>query len=241
MLNALSFGIVGRAQQQGLLQLQTLNPRDFTDDPHRTVDDRSYGGGPGMVMKYEPAKQAILAAKAALGDTTPVIHLSPQGKPLTQADLAHLSQQTALILICSRYEGMDERLIQQHVDQEYSIGDYIVSGGELPAFILIDGMTRLLPGALQHEDSAAQDSFSQDLLDHPHYTRPEVVDGLAVPRVLLSGDHAAIARWRLKEALGRTWQKRPDLLKRRTLSHKEQQLLHEYQIEHSEPDGEETQ
>lgn len=241
MFTALHCGIPSRAQQNGLLVLNHLNLRDFTDDPHRTVDDRPYGGGPGMVMKYEPAAKAILAAKEGLGSRTLVIHLSPQGKPLTQADLPELVQNAKLIILCSRYEGMDERLIAEQVDREYSIGDYIVSGGELPAMILIDALTRLIPGALGHVESATQDSFSTGLLDYPHYTRPEQIGPCSVPTILTSGNHLAIARWRLKEALGRTWQRRPDLLKRRTLTHEEQQLLREYQQEHSEPPGEEKQ
>src|SRR3990167_765444 len=241
MFTALNYSITGLAQQQQLIKLTFLNPRDFTDDPHKTVDDRPYGGGPGMVMKYQPMKAAIDAAKRRVGTDTPVVHLSPQGNPLNQKALFNLSQQNTLILLASRYEGVDERLLQEAVDIEYSVGDYVVSGGELPAMILIDGLTRLIPGALGHKDSATTDSFSHGLLDHPHYTRPEVIAGHSVPKILLSGDHASIERWRLKEALGRTWQKRPDLLKRRTLNSKEQPLLDEYQKEHSEPDGEEKQ
>lgn len=238
MFQTLTYSITGRAQQQHLLKLSYWNPREFTDDPHRTVDDRPYGGGPGMVIKFQPIKAAITAAKEQLGQKVTVIHLNPQGQPLTQQTLPSILAHQKLILLCSRYEGVDERLIEDCVDLEYSVGDYVVSGGELPAMILIDALTRLLPGALGHADSALQDSFSQGLLDCPHYTRPEFIAGRTAPKVLLSGDHSAIERWRLKEALGRTWQRRPDLLKRRTLNQKEQQLLDEYQKEHSEPDGE---
>ena len=242
IFNALDHGIVGRALKQKHLQLSTLNPRDYTDDAYHRVDDRSYGGGPGMVMLYEPLAKAIQAAKKTLGEHSLVIHMSPQGKTLTQAELNTLSQrQTPLIILCSRYEGVDQRLIDQYVDREYSIGDFVVSGGEFPALILIDGLTRLLPGVVQDPLSIEQDSFQDHLLDYPHYTRPEEIEGQHVPSVLLSGDHQAISRWRLKESLGRTWQKRPDLLKRRTLTHAEQQLLHEFQVEHSSPDCEDTQ
>lgn len=242
MFNALEYGIVGRALKQKHIQLTILNPRDFTDDNYHRVDDRSYGGGPGMVMLYKPLAKAIQAAKTALGKNSLVIHMSPQGKTLNQAELKNLSQsQTPLIILCSRYEGVDQRLIDHHVDCEYSIGDFVVSGGEFPALILIDGLTRLLPGVVRDPRSIEQDSFKDHLLDCPHYTRPEEIDGQRVPPVLLSGDHQAISRWRLKESLGRTWQKRPDLLKRRTLTHAEQQLLHEFQVEHSSPDCEDTQ
>lgn len=233
MFQALNCGIPGRAQQKELLSLTHWNPRDFANDAHKTVDDRPYGGGPGMVMRFEPIQKAIQAAKAALGQTTTVIHLNPQGKPLLQADIADLSHQSNLILLASRYEGLDQRLIDTHVDAEYSVGDYILSGGEIPCMTLIDAVARLLPGALGHADSAAQDSFSSGLLDYPHYTRPAEIEGLSVPEPLLSGDHQAIANYRLKEALGRTWQKRPDLLKIRTLNQLEQKLLDEFIKEHS--------
>lgn len=233
MFAALNYGITSRAQQNGLYALKHWNPRDFTTDPHNSVDDRPYGGGPGMVMRFEPVKAAIEAAKAEIGNQTPVIHLSPQGQPLTQAIIKELSKKQALILFASRYEGVDERLIEAEIDQEYSIGDYVLSGGEIPAMALIDALVRLLPGALGHADSASQDSFADGLLDYPHYTRPPEIAGKSVPPTLLSGDHQAIAHYRLKEALGRTWQKRPDLLKIRTLTQLEQRLLDEYIREHS--------
>jgi len=225
-------GITGRAVARGLLELACWNPRDYTRDRHRTVDDRPYGGGPGMVMLYEPLREAIRAARAAAAPATPVAYLSPQGRRLDQAGLAELAGRPGTILVCGRYEGVDERAVRAEVDEEWSIGDYVLSGGELAAMVIIDGVTRLLPGALGHEDSADQDSFVQGLLDYPHYTRPEEVAGMAVPPVLLSGDHAAIARWRLKQALGRTWLRRPDLLEGRALDAEQQGLLEEFIREH---------
>jgi len=221
-------GITGRAVERGLLEVVTWNPRDYTTDRHRTVDDRPYGGGPGMVMRYEPLQAAIQAVRAAAAPGTKLACLSPQGRRLDQRGLEELSQRDGLILLCGRYEGIDERLIEAEVDEEWSIGDYVLSGGELPAMVIIDGLTRLLPGALGHEDSAAQDSFVAGLLDHPHYTRPEIVDGREVPDVLRSGDHQAIARWRRKQALGRTWLRRPDLLAALTLSDEQRELLAEF-------------
>jgi tRNA (guanine37-N1)-methyltransferase len=234
MFAALDSGIVGRAQRNELMQLQHYPLRDYTDDPSGRVDDRPYGGGPGMVMQYKPLSKALEAAK--LNNTCPgkVLYLSPQGKPLNQSALQNFAQQTHLTLLCGRYEGIDERIITDYVDEEWSVGEYVVSGGELPAMLLIDGITRLLPGALGHDQSAEQDSFSQGLLDCPHYTRPEVIQQHTVPAVLLSGDHAAIKRWRLKQSLGKTWQKRPDLLKRQVLGELEQMLLDEYIKDRSE-------
>lgn len=228
MFEALKYGVIGRALERKLLSLSFWNPRDYTTDAHRTVDDRPYGGGPGMVMKFEPLQAALKAAKAQLGQNAKVIHLTPQGKLLTQPFIKEKINTIPLIFLAGRYEGIDERLIEAEVDEEWSIGDYIVSGGELPAMILIDAMTRLLPGVLGHKDSALQDSFTSDLLDYPHYTRPEKIADRAVPEVLLSGDHAAIDQWRLKQALGRTWQRRPDLIKRRSLTEKEQRLLNTF-------------
>lgn len=225
-------GITGRAVEQSLVSIHSYSPRDFTTDKHRTVDDRPYGGGPGMVMKVEPLRAAIREAKAQAPEGSPVIHLSPQGRTLDQAGLHELANLPGMVLVASRYEGVDERLIAAEIDQEWSIGDYVLSGGELAAMVLIDGVTRLLPGALGHEDSAAQDSFSDGLLDYPHYTRPELVDGVEVPAVLLSGDHQAIHRWRQKQALGRTWLQRPDLLTCLTLDSTQQQLLDEFIHEH---------
>ncbi|MDH5446638.1 MAG: tRNA (guanosine(37)-N1)-methyltransferase TrmD [Gammaproteobacteria bacterium] len=221
-------GITSRAINKGLLELETVNPRMFTTDVHQTVDDRPYGGGPGMVMMVEPLKQAIRTAKQ--GSTTPsrVIYLSPQGRPLDQRGLLELAGQERLVLVCGRYEGVDERLIQAEVDEEWSIGDYVLSGGELAAMVMIDGVARLLPGALGHEDSASEDSFMQGLLDYPHYTRPEQIDGMSVPSVLLSGDHNKVRRWRLKQALGRTWLRRPELLTALDLNEEQQVLLDEF-------------
>ncbi len=221
-------GITGRAVKTGLLELACWNPRDFTEDAYQKVDDRPYGGGPGMVMLIEPLRRALAAAKAAAavrGLAPQVIYLSPQGRVLDQQGVRELADNAAFILLCGRYEGIDERLIAREVDAEWSIGDYVLSGGELPAMVLVDAVTRLLPGALGHADSAAEDSFSAGLLDCPHYTRPEVYEGEAVPAVLLSGDHAAIRRWRLKESLKRTLQRRPELLERVTLDKEQRRLL----------------
>ena len=224
-------GVTGRAIQNGLVQLGIINPRDYTHDRHNTVDARPYGGGPGMVMMVEPLREAISEAKKVLSDNAKVIYLSPQGRKLDQAGLQSLAQNEEMILLCGRYEGIDERLIASEVDEEWSIGDYVISGGELAAMVLIDGVTRLVPGALGHEDSAEQDSFMNGLLDTPHYTRPEVLDDLhnsAVPDVLLSGNHKNIERWRLKQALGRTWLRRPDMLDKLTLDQAQADLLAEF-------------
>lgn len=211
-------GITRRALESGLAEIAVLNPRDFTEDKHQTVDDRPYGGGPGMVMRVEPLKKAVAAAQAELRlerEQTLRIYLSPQGKRLHRegvVELGKLSANRALILVCGRYEGVDERFIQTEVDMECSIGDYVLSGGELPAMVLLDALIRRLPTALGDEQSAEQDSFEQGLLDCPHYTRPEELDNLRVPEVLLSGDHKRIADWRLQQSLVRTWQRRPDLI-----------------------------
>ncbi len=228
------YGVVGRAAEAGLVDLACWNPRDFTRDRHRTVDDRPYGGGPGMIMMVEPLKAAIDTAREASPDA-PVIYLSPQGRPLTQRLLAQQAEQGAAIFLCGRYEGIDERLIDTEVDEEWSLGDYVISGGELAAMVCIDAMTRLLPGALGHDESAARDSFSDGLLDCPHYTRPEDFDGLRVPRVLLDGNHREIDAWREQQALGRTWQRRPELLERRELDARQQALLDEFIAAHREP------
>jgi tRNA (guanine37-N1)-methyltransferase len=225
-------GVVARALKRGIAELRLWNPRDFTTDTHHTVDDRPYGGGPGMVMKVEPLLAAIDAARRsaeAAGSHSRVAYLSPQGRTLDQAQVARIAAQAGnglgWILVAGRYEGIDERLIAAQVDEEWSIGDYVLSGGELPAMVVMDAVIRLLPGALGHADSARQDSHADGLLDCPHYTRPEDLAGERVPEVLLSGDHAAIARWRLQQSLGRTWLRRPDLLARRTLSTEQQALL----------------
>lgn len=232
MFQALNYGIAGRAIENKLLKLNLWNPRDFTVDAHRTVDDRPYGGGPGMVMMLSPLRDAIRAAKKDL-PTAKVIYLSPQGKLLQQKGVEEFLAQQQLILVAGRYEGIDERLLGTEIDEECSIGDYVLSGGELAALVLIDAITRMIPGALGDGDSAKQDSFSSGLLDHPHYTRPEDVDGQRVPSVLTSGDHQAIARWRLKQALGRTWLRRPDLIANKVLSKIEKNLLDEFVGEHS--------
>lgn len=218
-------GVVRRAAERGLLQLACWNPRDYTHDRHRTVDDRPYGGGPGMVMLYQPLADALAAARAADPAPARVVYLSPQGRRLDQSGLGHLGARGRLILVAGRYEGIDERFIEAHVDEEWSIGDYVLSGGELPAMVLIDALTRQLPGVLGAEDSAAQDSFMNGLLDCPHYTRPELIADRAVPEVLLQGNHAAIERWRLQQALGRTWQRRPELLEQLDLTDEQRGLL----------------
>ncbi len=235
-------GVLGRAIERGIVGLTCWNPREFTHDRHRTVDDRPYGGGPGMLMKVQPLADAICAAKRQAGDKARVIYLSPQGRKLDQhkvrqlASIGSAHQDARLILIAGRYEGIDERLIEQYVDEEISIGDYVLSGGELAAVVIVDAIARLLPGVLGDEDSAQQDSFMQGLLDCPHYTRPEEIDGRRVPQVLLGGDHQAIARWRLKQSLGRTWLRRPDLLERAQLNLEQRNLLAEFQQEYHQAD-----
>ncbi len=223
-------GVLGRAVKNGQIQLNSWNPRDYTTDKHRTVDDRPYGGGPGMLMKVEPLKAAIEDAKKQSARSR-VIYMSPQGKTVTQQDVKKLAEQPGLILIAGRYEGIDERIIESHVDEEWSIGDYVLSGGELPALVLIDAIARMLPGVLGDENSAQQDSFMQGLLDCPHYTRPEEFEGRTVPQVLLSGNHRDINRWRLKQSLGRTWLRRPDLLEALNLTEEQKQLLEAFQQE----------
>jgi tRNA (guanine37-N1)-methyltransferase len=220
-------GVTGRAVTRGQVAIQCWNPRDFTTDRHNTVDDRPYGGGPGMLMKVQPLRDAIAAARQWTGEAR-VIYLSPQGQVFNQAAAAHMARAGNLILLAGRYEGIDERLLQAEVDAEWSIGDYVLSGGELPAMVLIDAVTRLLPGVLGDAQSAQQDSFSDGLLDHPHYTRPEVLQGAAVPAILLSGDHEKIRRWRLQQALGRTWLRRPDLLQSKNLTEEQQALLTDF-------------
>jgi tRNA (guanine37-N1)-methyltransferase len=220
-------GITGRALAAGIAELHLWNPRDYSVDAHRTVDDRPYGGGPGMVMKVGPLRAALQAACQAAPESR-VAYLTPQGRALDQAVLVEIADGPGCVLIAGRYEGIDERLVERYVDEEWSIGDYVVSGGELPAMVVMDAVIRLLPGALGHAQSAAQDSHMSGLLDCPHYTRPEEIDGMRVPEVLLSGNHQAIARWRLQQALGRTWLRRPDLLARRGLTAAEQTLLDEF-------------
>lgn len=228
MFTALTdYGISGRAVDQGLVELANFNPRDYTDDRHKTVDDRPYGGGPGMVMMVEPLRRAIAAAREWVDDRALVVYLSPQGKVLDQPSVNGFAQRQSVILIAGRYEGIDERLIEAEVDEEWSIGDYVLSGGELPAMVLVDALIRQLPGALGHNESAQQDSFTNGLLDCPHYTRPENHQGRVVPEVLLSGNHENIRRWRLQQSLRRTQQRRPELLDRLPLDHEQQALLKE--------------
>ena len=226
VVSVIQHGVVSRAAEKGLVELKLWNPRDFTQDKHRTVDDRPYGGGPGMLMKVEPLQACIHAAKQE-NPLAKLVYLSPQGKLLKQNLINQAVEQKNLILLCGRYEGIDERLIELEVDEEWSIGDYVLSGGELPAMVLIDALIRQIPGALGHQDSADQDSFANGLLDCPHYTRPEQQDGQQVPEVLLSGDHERIRRWRLQQSLVRTQQRRPDLLDRLELNKEQQALLKE--------------
>ena len=222
------FGVTGRAVRNGLLELNTWNPRDFTYDRHNTVDDRPYGGGPGMLMMVQPLREAIDAAKAAAGEGAKVIYLSPQGRKLTQQGVAELAQASKLILVCGRYEGIDERIIKTEVDEEWSVGDYVLSGGELPAMTLIDAVSRLVPGVLGKQASAEQDSFSDGLLDCPHFTRPEVLNGYEVPAVLLSGNHEQIRRWRLQQSLMRTLKRRPELFETLALTDEQKTLLAQF-------------
>jgi tRNA (guanine37-N1)-methyltransferase len=232
--HAMRFGIAGRARERGLWSLGTVNPRDFATDAHRTVDDRPYGGGPGMVMLAEPLAQALQAARnaqqAAGCVVSRVVYLSPSGVPLTHARVMAMAttQDAGFILLAGRYEGIDERLVAREIDEEIAIGDFVVSGGELPALMLMDAAVRQLPGALNDVESAQQESFVDGVLDCPHYTRPEIYGGMPVPEVLLSGNHAAIRRWRRMQALGRTWQRRPALLEQQTMSMEDRQLLAEF-------------
>jgi len=231
------YGVTGRAVKQGLLDLEFWNPRDYATDRHRTVDDRPYGGGPGMLMKVDTLRQAIHAARdrgeARFGVPPKVVYLSPQGRPLDQRGVRELAADGPLVLVAGRYEGIDERVVESDIDEEISIGDYVLSGGELPAMVLIDAAARLVPGVLGHQGSAEEDSFTDGLLDCPHYTRPEVIDGRQVPDVLLSGNHEWIRRWRLQQALGRTWLRRPELLEGRTLNAEQHALLEAFIEEHA--------
>jgi tRNA (guanine37-N1)-methyltransferase len=225
-----NYGVIGRAADQNLLDLQCWNPRDYTVDKHRTVDDRPYGGGPGMLMKVQPLEETIQAVREK-SPKAQLVYLSPQGKPVDQDMLAKQVDAQSVIFLCGRYEGIDERLIQREVDQEWSIGDYVISGGELAAMVCIDAMTRLIPGALGHEKSAQQDSFSDGLLDYPHYTRPEEYKGMKVPEVLMNGNHRHIEDWRERQSLGRTWQRRPDLLEHKVLDDRQIALLNDFKDE----------
>jgi tRNA (guanine37-N1)-methyltransferase len=226
-----TWGVTGRALELDIVKLETWNPREYTNDRHRTVDDRPYGGGPGMVMKVEPLREAIRQARNASGEKPLVIYLSPQGRKLNQNAVNRFSTLTRLVLVAGRYEGVDERLIEAEVDEEWSIGDFVLSGGELAALVLFDAVVRMLPGVLGHGESALQDSHMDGLLDCPHYTRPEEVDGRRVPDILQSGNHEAIRRWRLKQSLGRTWLRRPDLLAPRLLDAEQKILLEEFRNE----------
>ncbi len=228
-------GIPGRALQKALWELKTWNPRDFTTNNYRTVDDRPFGGGPGMVMLAEPIERTLEAVKTS-GGAGRVIYLSPQGRKLDHRKVMELAKESAMTLLCGRYEGVDERLLERRVDEELSIGDFVLSGGELAAMALIDAVVRQLPGALGDDASAVQESFADGLLDCPHYTRPETYEGASVPEVLMSGHHEKIRRWRLKQALGRTWLRRPELIAARSLSEEEKKLLEEFRQEHQKPD-----
>ena len=232
VLDSAMNGVTGRAIKQGIVSLSVWNPRNYTSDRHKTVDDRPYGGGPGMVMKYQPLKDAIDNAKDSVdARRVKVVYLSPQGKPVTQQLLNESVALDQLILVAGRYEGIDERFIEHECEEEWSLGDFVISGGELAALVVIDGVSRLLPGVLGGDESAQQDSHMYGLLDCPHYTRPEVIAGKTVPDVLLSGNHKGIERWRLQQSLGRTWQKRPDLLLNKELTAEQQALLEEFKIE----------
>ncbi len=228
--HAVSFGVLGRAIERGVLTVETVNPRQFATDVHKTVDDRPYGGGPGMVLKAEPLRLAMAEAAAKVPQARRV-YLAADGAPLTQRQVAGFAGTAELVLVAGRYEGVDERFVEECIDECVSVGDVVLSGGELPALTVIDAVARLLPGTLGDAESAVQESFIDGLLDWPHFTRPEVWAGKAVPPVLVGGNHAAIARWRRKQALGRTWQRRPDLLARRELNEEERKLLAEYQAE----------
>jgi tRNA (guanine37-N1)-methyltransferase len=225
---ALAHGVVGRAVERDVLEVDCFDPRAYTNDVHRTVDDRPYGGGPGMVLKVEPLRDALEAARAALPPGSRAIYLGADGVRFEQRTARQASEWPGLILVAGRYEGVDERFIESEIDEQWSIGDYVLTGGELPALVVIDAIARLLPGTLGCAESAASESFSDGLVDWPHYTRPPTVGGRAVPEVLASGDHAAIGRWRLMQALGRTWQRRPELLERRGMSSEERGLLEEF-------------
>jgi tRNA (guanine37-N1)-methyltransferase len=228
------FGVVGRARERGLLAVEHVSPREFTHDRHRTVDDRPYGGGPGMVLKYEPLRDAIRALRAKLPEGSAELALTAQGKPFDQAMATELAGAPGMLLVAGRYEGMDERIVEGEVPMEVSLGDFVLSGGEIAAAVIVDAVSRLLPGVLGHEDSSKEDSYMDGLLDCPQYTRPEAIDGMRVPEVLLSGNHEAVRRWRLKQALGRTWLRRPKLLAGRPLGPEERTLLEEFKKETSE-------
>lgn len=232
-------GISGRAVRSGLMNLELFNPRDYTTDKHRTVDDKPFGGGPGMLMKTEPLMASIAAARQAVaekqkaGEKARVIYLSPQGQTLKQDSIIDLAQREGMVLLCGRYQGIDNRVLENEIDEEWSLGDFVISGGELAAMTLIDAMTRFRPGALGDEGSALEDSFSNGLLHSPEYTRPQSINGQDVPQVLLSGDHEAIRKWRLKQSLGATWLKRPDLLQAMSLQQEQEELLEQFKQDYA--------
>ena len=233
ILDSLKYGVVGRAISQALVKIEHWNPRDWAPRPYRQIDDKPYGGGPGMVMMYEPLQAAITHAKNQLPSACKTIYLSPQGKVIRQAELNEVANtKQSLLFVAGRYEGIDERIITHHIDEEWSLGDFVLSGGEIAAMVFIDAIIRLLPGSLGHPNSSSQDSFMNGLLDYPHYTRPAVIAGMAVPPVLLGGNHQEIERWRRKQILGRTWLKRPDLLEQVELSETDKQLLAAFKSEH---------
>lgn len=235
MFASLQHGVTGRAIEQQLVKLDHWNPRDWADRPYRQVDDKPYGGGPGMVMLYQPVHKAIVHARSEMPATCKTIYLSPQGRVIQQTDLNRIAAtEQSLLFLAGRYEGIDERIITQHVDEEWSLGDFVLSGGELAAMVFIDAITRLLPGSLGHQASAQQDSFMNGLLDYPHYTRPADIDGYSVPPVLLGGNHRDIERWRRKQSLGMTWLKRPDLLDNIELNDLDNSLLNEFKQEHGD-------
>jgi len=232
--HALGFGVLGRAIERGVLEVGTVNPRQFATDVHKTVDDRPYGGGPGMVLKAEPLRLAMVEA-AAMAPAARRVYLAADGAPVTQSKVAEFAALAELVLVTGRYEGVDERFVEAYIDESLSVGDIVLSGGELPALMVIDAVSRLLPGTLGCAESAEQESFATGLLDWPHYTRPDEWQGREVPAVLIGGNHAAIERWRRKQSLGRTWARRPDLLRQRELSDEERRLLDEYRAEQDAP------
>jgi tRNA (guanine37-N1)-methyltransferase len=234
---AMTHGVLGRALERGLLGVEYFDPRDHATDVHRSVDDRPYGGGPGMVLKVEPLRSALRAAMASLPAGSRRVYLGADGRRFEQSMAREACEWPGLLLVAGRYEGVDERFIEQEIDEQWSIGDYVLSGGELPALVVIDAIARLIPGTLGSAESAAQESFGDGLVDWPHYTRPPAIDGHAVPAVLVSGDHVAIRRWRLQQALGRTWLRRPELLERRGMSREERALLEEFKIERAKRTG----
>ena len=234
---ALRHGVVGRAVERGVLEVMCFDPRNYTTDVHRTVDDRPYGGGPGMVLKLEPLRDAVHGARAALPQGSRRVYLGADGVKFEQHMAREACAAAGLVLVAGRYEGVDERFIEREIDERWSIGDYVLSGGELPALVVIDAIARLMPGTLGCAQSAVEESFSDGLVDWPHYTRPAAIDGAVVPAVLISGDHSNIRRWRMRQALGRTWLRRPELLERRGMNEEERALLEEFKVERANGAG----